>query len=216
MARIPLFPLGSVLFPGVPLQLHIFEPRYQALINECLTRRLSFGVVLIKEGHEAMGPLAKPHMYGCSAEILQVENLEEGRKNISTVGSERFKVQELFYDRPYLMGEVEFCPLRDAEGQDLTRTARRIKKYVANYLKILGKAGKVRFDLSKVPKNPVELGHLAAYVLQAPAATKQQLLEVELASEFLELLEQIYRRETAILELLVQDSEPNGSALSLN
>ena len=216
MVRIPLFPLGSVLFPGVPLQLHIFEPRYQAMINECLTRRLSFGVVLIKKGHEAMGPLAVPYMHGCSAEILQVENLEEGRKNISTVGSERFEIEELYYDKPYLMGEVRYSPLAGRDHAGLVNTAERIRHQVAAYLKILGKAGKVRFDLSKMPESPVELGHLAAYVLQAPAETKQQLLEVQQANEFLDLLESIYRRETAFLEMLVRDPSSDSSLISLN
>ena len=67
MFELPLFPLNIVLFPGMPLSLHIFEDRYKLLIGKCLQERQPFGVVLIKKGIEALGPLAEPHHIGCTA-----------------------------------------------------------------------------------------------------------------------------------------------------
>ena len=60
MQEIPLFPLNTVLFPNAPLRLHIFEERYKRMVNDCLAEKQPFGVVLIRHGLEALGPLAEP------------------------------------------------------------------------------------------------------------------------------------------------------------
>lgn len=86
MYELPLFPLNTVLFPGTPIQLHIFEDRYLKMINRCIEEHKPFGVVLIEEGSEAFGPLAKPYRIGCTALIAKVEKLEDGRINITAVG----------------------------------------------------------------------------------------------------------------------------------
>src|SRR5512147_2655499 len=93
MYELPLFPLNTVLFPGMPISLHIFEPRYKLMIEQCIQIAQPFGVVLIREGVEALGPSAEPHQIGCSAQITQVERLEDGRMNIVAVGVERFQIR---------------------------------------------------------------------------------------------------------------------------
>ena len=67
MITLPLFPLNTVLFPGIPVHLHIFEERYKEMISQCLEARVPFGVVLIKSGPEALGPAAAGGGYvpGC-------------------------------------------------------------------------------------------------------------------------------------------------------
>ena len=75
---LPLFPLNLVLFPGMPLPLHILEERYRAMIGECRDTEQPFGVVLIKEGLEVGGP-ADPFMTGTSARIVRVEDMDDGR-----------------------------------------------------------------------------------------------------------------------------------------
>ena len=79
MFELPLFPLNTVLFPGMPLTLHIFEDRYKLMIGKCIQERQPFGVVLIRRGLEALGPVADTHSVGCMAFIRQVERLEQGR-----------------------------------------------------------------------------------------------------------------------------------------
>ena len=111
MFDLALFPLNTVLFPGMPLQLHIFEPRYQTMIRHCLDHQQPFGVVLIHQGLEAYGPLAKPVQMGCAARIINTTPLEDGRMNLTAVGDERFRILKLNYDLPYLVGEVESVPL---------------------------------------------------------------------------------------------------------
>ncbi|HMU85136.1 MAG TPA: LON peptidase substrate-binding domain-containing protein, partial [Leptospiraceae bacterium] len=72
----PVFPLSTVLFPGLPLPLHIFEPRYQLMIQRVISRKEPFIVALIKSGQEALGDVAEPYEIGTTASIKQVENLE--------------------------------------------------------------------------------------------------------------------------------------------
>ncbi len=211
MRTIPLFPLNTVLFPGIPLHLHIFEPRYKRMIQECLTEELPFGVVLIKKGREAQGPLAETHPVGCSTQILQTERLEDDRFNIATVGESRFRIHSLDHSRPYLVGDVEYYSLDDSEAESLERLAGRIRRWVERYLNVLGKAGEVKFDSSKVPDHPILLGHLAAYIVQAPVIEKQKLLEIRLAEQFLAAVEKLYRRETALMRTLIEQESGLGS-----
>src|SRR4051794_30925127 len=81
--RIPLFPLGTVLFPGMPLPLHVFEPRYQELVRGCLEGDRTFGGCLIRSGQEVGGP-ADPYPVGTTCEILQVDRLDGGRLRLAT------------------------------------------------------------------------------------------------------------------------------------
>ena len=106
MVELPLFPLHTVLFPGMPLPLHIFESRYKQMIDYCLKENSTFGVSLIHRGSEAFGPLAEPHKIGCTARIIEVQPLDDGRLNIVTVGERRFRIHSLNFDMPYLLGKV--------------------------------------------------------------------------------------------------------------
>jgi len=92
MRELPLFPLNSVLFPGLALHLHIFEERYKRMIEYCIAQDQSFGVVLIKRGMEALGPIAEPYSIGCSARIHNIQKLDQGKMNIIIIGEERFKI----------------------------------------------------------------------------------------------------------------------------
>jgi len=96
---LPLFPLEVVLFPGVPLPLHVFEPRYKDMIGECLARKSSFGVVRAQE--EGVAEI------GCTAEIIAVtKKYDDGRLDIVTEGRERFEVLEVNQERPFLQADV--------------------------------------------------------------------------------------------------------------
>ena len=119
MYEIPLFPLNVVLFPGMPLPLHIFEERYKAMVADCIRDNRPFGVVMIEEGSAEYGAPARPVAIGCTAEIAQVQPLDEGRMFIITVGRERFRIVRLDYDKPYLVGTVAPAPL-DVEDEART------------------------------------------------------------------------------------------------
>jgi Lon protease-like protein len=92
MADVPLFPLGTVLFPGGRLSLRIFEPRYLALVRDCSSSGTPFGVLLIAHGAEAGSPAA-PHEIGCLARIVDFSTLPDGLLGIQCVGGRRFRLQ---------------------------------------------------------------------------------------------------------------------------
>ena len=99
MSLLPLFPLDLVLFPGTPLPLHIFEPRYREMISECLDQKKVFGVVRAKEDGVAE--------IGCTAEIITVaKNYPDGRMDIVTEGRERFEIMQVSQERSFLEAEV--------------------------------------------------------------------------------------------------------------
>ena len=95
----PLFPLDLVLLPGVPLPLHIFEPRYKEMIKECLEKKSPFGIIRAKE--EAFVNT------GCTAEVINVlKTYPDGRMNILVEGQKRFEVLQVNQERSFLRAEV--------------------------------------------------------------------------------------------------------------
>ncbi|CCQ13929.1 putative uncharacterized protein [Rhodococcus sp. AW25M09] len=106
MSVIPMFPLGSVLLPGERLPLHIFEPRYQALVHDCLEQDdPSFGVVLIARGHEAGGGDVR-HDVATTAHIIGHEAIGDGRYLLECVGGERIRIDAWLPDDPYPLADV--------------------------------------------------------------------------------------------------------------
>lgn len=219
MTELPLFPLNTVLFPGMPLNLHIFEERYKLMINLCLEERRPFGVVLIASGREALGPLADPHMVGCTAHITQVQPLRGGQMHITAIGRERFQINNLDREKPYLVGDVDMYPLTPEDPKSIAHSGARLRAWIHRYLKVLEDAGQVQFDAGKLPRDATSLGYLGAVVLQQISVEqKQELLEADRATEMFEQLRQIYRREVALLEALLSPPEDNtaGGPFSMN
>ena len=217
MFELPLFPLNTVLFPGMPLQLHIFEERYKRMIQLCLDERQPFGVVLIRHGREALGPLAEPHYVGCTARILEVESLSEGRMNIVALGQQRFRVLSLDYEQPYLVGKVELYPIEALDAHSLSEKGRLLHPWVRRYMEILSEASDADLDPEHLPTDPLVLAYLAAVLLQIPPDQKQSLLASAQATDLLSNIYDIYRREVALLrQLLSSEKQENTGKISLN
>jgi Lon protease-like protein len=104
-----MFPLGMVLVPGAVLPLHVFEPRYRTLVQDCLAGTPEFGVTLIERGSEVGGGDTRFDV-GCVARILQAEELPDGRWALLTVGGRRVRVGRWLPDDPYPVAEVEEWP----------------------------------------------------------------------------------------------------------
>ena len=215
MNTLPLFPLNTVLFPGMPLSLHIFEDRYKLMIGMCLERRQPFGVVLIKEGSEALGPLAEPHMVGCTARITQVERLGQGRMNIGAVGRRRFRILSLKRDLPYLVADIAYYPL-SSEGPDIALASDKLRPWVARYLEELSRIEESEFDNSGLPEEPVPFAYTAAALLRIPAVQKQAFLASVTANELLEDLRRHYRHEVAFLKTMDDQRVADQGPFSLN
>ena len=133
--RLPLFPLGAVLFPGLVMPLHIFEERYRRLVGDLLDRPADeprrFGVVAIELGHE-VGPGAARRLasVGCTAEVHGVTRYEDGRYDLICTGAERFRVDRVDEDGAYPIADVtplpeEAGPVPETEPGTVTRLFRR-------------------------------------------------------------------------------------------
>ena len=217
MFDLPLFPLNTVLFPGMPLPLHIFEERYKRLIRDCLEIHQPFGVVLIRKGDEANGPLAEPHEIGCTARIVDIQPLSDGRINIITLGENRFRIHSLHYELPYLVGKVELFPFLAEDPDSLTLLARQLTPSVQRYIQILNEMGALKPDGLNLADDPVVLAYLAAVLLQVPADQKHVFLDLERASDLLKALEKAYRRELALLRAqLAHGRREDEAAMPLN
>jgi len=203
---IPLFPLGTVLMPGSSLPLHIFEPRYRQLTVDLVTGAVpgkQFGVVAVREGWtpDADG-LAGLHGVGCTAELLDVRRLPDGRYDIVTRGVQRFRLLELDdATKPYLMGTVEYLPDDEPSHAELTpalsaaaRAAHR--RYCATAWKN-GEWSEPGGDV-----DPHLLPHVLAADCLLPITDRQRLLEQTCPTERLRLVRALLARETGLLSQL--------------
>ena len=200
MYEIPIFPLNTVLFPGMPLTLHIFEERYQLMLQKVMLTNQTFGVNLIHSGAEASGPLPDPFKIGCTARIIKVEPVGDGRVNLTVIGDERYRIIQTSTAQPYLTGFVESLPLEKPASMEVSRGARQLRPRVVDYLSLLAKHSTTTegeqqeidldFDLTEMqlPEDPLMLVYLSAALLQVPAAEKQPLLEAEDASQLLKMI----------------------------
>jgi Lon protease-like protein len=120
MTTLRLFPLNTVLFPGMPLTLQVFEERYRLLISECLAQQEPFGVVLIREGPE-VGGTPVPHDIGTTTRIEHVQPVDGVRLAVQARGERRFRIVRLHHDRAYLAADVEYPVDEVAEAPDSLR-----------------------------------------------------------------------------------------------
>lgn len=208
VATLPLFPLGTVLMPGASLPLHIFEPRYRQLTVDLVTGAVpdkQFGVVAVREGwtpdDDGIDGL---HLVGCTAELLDVRRLADGRFDVVTRGARRFRLLELDpVSKPYLLGTVEFLPDEqappavDTEARMLAAAARDAHR---RYCATAWKTG----DWSE-PADDVDAGTLA-HVLAAdcllPIGDRQLLLEQTCPTARLRMVRTLLARERGLLSHL--------------
>lgn len=136
--ELPLFPLHTVLCPGVALPLHVFEERYRRMVDRCVEAGEPFGVVLIREGRET-GPLdGRISRIGTTALIRDAGRYPDGRFDLMTVGGRRFRIESLTdSDEPYLVAEVRY--LREPVGDpEMARAlAERVSSRFLRYLAVL-------------------------------------------------------------------------------
>ena len=183
---VPLFPLGVVLFPGMMLPLHIFEPRYREMVRSCIEEHRLFGVLLAGDGDE---PSATGDI-GTLAAIQECTELPDGRYNIVTVGVSRFRVLELIERESYLQARVETLPDRVGEGGD-----HGVKQAFLTYLKTLAELTDTPLVEPELAVDPGHLSYHVASTLPVDRSVKQRLLECE-ADERLELERELLDEET--------------------
>jgi hypothetical protein len=203
--ELPLFPLNTVLFPGQVLPLHIFEDRYRLMIRRCLAEDTPFGVVLIKQGRE-VGETAEPHPIGTVARIVESSHLPDGTMNILAVGTERFRIRQLFHDQPYLRGEVEFFPMPEPpDVETLTGLTERVRAQIQRYIELIAQAAGLQIQVGEIPEAPQQMGYLAAVALQVENTEKQALLDSSSLARILTAEMTLLRRENALLAWMARN-----------
>jgi Lon protease-like protein len=179
----PLFPLRTVLFPGMQLPLRIFEERYRVMVSELLQSGEEFGVVLIREGHEVGGG-ARPYDIGTLARIERSEELQGGRFVLITRGTRRFRIKKMLPARPYPFGEIE--ELDDAQvvqTPQLTHAMETVRTTFPLYFRMALSLTDQWAQTMKLPSRPHQLVNFLAPWLQIEEETKQRLLEIEAAGD---------------------------------
>lgn len=195
---LPLFPLNTVLFPGMMLPLHIFEERYKIMVNRCLEESRPFGVALIREGQEVGGG-AVPYEVGTTSVIAAVTHTDDGRMNIIAIGNERFRLRSLSSSLPYLVADAEPWPLAGAAADEVEQMVEPIQAMLRQYISLLAMAQGHKINLDQVPYDVQSLAWLVAIVLQVPMVEKQRLLARPTAMAVLTAERAIMRREQLIL-----------------
>ncbi len=202
---IPVFPLSQVLLPGLPLPLHIFEPRYRQLLLDVQRGpgRAAFGVIALRSGVEASLPFTagtEPEIFdvGTLAEILEVVPYEDGAADLFTVGSRRFRIRELLREStPYLRARVDWLPERDGELHPAQVVATHT--LCARYLELLGGlTGRSADD--ELPTDANLLSYHVAGQLPLAAPDRQELLAEANAADRLRRAVPLLRREIRLLE----------------
>ncbi|MFL5725412.1 MAG: LON peptidase substrate-binding domain-containing protein [Chloroflexota bacterium] len=136
--RLPLFPLHTVLCPGIALPLHIFEERYRELVRHCLETSSPFGVVLIRDGHElGQGSIAFSAV-GTTAEIRRAGRYPDGRYDLLVVGTGRFAVEEVTVgEQPYIVAEATLLDDEVADTDEARHLANLATRRFVTYLELL-------------------------------------------------------------------------------
>jgi uncharacterized protein len=198
--QLPIFPLNTVVFPGVTVPLHVFEDRYRALVHHLLTisdrsMRL-FGIVAIREGYEVgEHGTQSVHRVGCVVQMTSVEPYEDGRFDIEVVGRERMQVGTIDTSGSFLVGDVSTMRERTPKGIDTAREAARTLGTFEEYRRRLSlmRGGEV-LD-GEMPRDPEYLSYSLAATCLLTLQERQSLLEAESALERLVMLRHVLLEE---------------------
>ena len=203
---LPLFPLGTVLFPGLVLPLHVFEERYRQLVRDLLAlpeEDQRFGVVCIREGRE-VGEDGVRALYeiGCTARVSTVQGYPDGRFDLVTVGSELFRLDELHTDQPYFTGTVTWLDDPRGDEAELSVLDPLVRTAFTAYVDALGLASGAQVDVPELPDDPHVLGHLVGATMALDLADRQDLLEQADGVARLRRGLSLLRREAGVLAAL--------------
>jgi uncharacterized protein len=227
---LPLFPLSTVLYPGMVLPLHIFEDRYRQLVRDLLAgpQPPAFGVIAIREGRETgIDGVSALFPVGCTAVLREVQRYPDGRYDIATAGARRFRLASLQDSGPYLRGEVEY--LAESVGdEDAAQTeAGIVRSAFGGYLRALSAlaehdpardsapaapavpGGGESISVPELPGEPIALSYAVAAAMIVDLPDKQALLAEPDAARRLAAERVLLAKETTMLRRLTSAPAPN-------
>jgi uncharacterized protein len=202
---LPLFPLGTVLYPGLVLPLHIFEERYRQLVRDLMDgpEPRTFGVIAIRKGRETgVDGVSALHEIGCIATLREVREHEDGRFDLVTVGTQRFRLVELADPRPYLRAQVELLGEETGEEPAAALAAQTVRRGFRAYIDALSARGVAQVSVPDLPAEPILLSYLVAASMIIDLPDKQILLAEPDALRRLTAERALLSRETTMLHSL--------------
>jgi uncharacterized protein len=232
---LPLFPLGTVLFPGMVLPLRVFEERYRLMVRDLLERPepREFGVIAIRKGRE-VGAEAVHELYniGCVATVREVMPHADGRFDLVVVGTRRFRLLRADRALPYYQGEVEYLPEEDERegaadsGVDTAEAASTqdgvseeagtpaiaaVQAAFRDYLNALADQAGAVIRVADIPDDPVMLSYVVAAAMIIDLPERQGLLAAPDCISRLRAERQLLTRERAILRVTTSRPAPDLS-----
>jgi|SRR5579875_1494895 len=210
--RLPLFPLGTVLFPGMVLPLHIFEERYRTLVSDLQAgpepRR--FGVIAIKKGRETgIDGVSALYEVGCTATLREAEPYDDGRYDLVTVGTDRFRLEALDDSKPYFQADVTFIPDETGDAPAAGLAAHALSQMFRRYLDALSTRGLAEVNVPDLPEEPVLLSYLIAAAVIIDLPERQALLAQPDALSRLGAERALLAREITMLTTLTARPAPD-------
>ncbi len=207
--ELPLFPLPIVVFPGTPQPLHIFEPRYRQLLDDCLAGDHRFGLTVVQE--KKLGDVTpQPGDVGCITRITSHDKLSDGRSNVLTVGEDRFVLNGLVdRGRLYFVGLIE--PFRDIADHDpqLPTAAERLRTAFTEFARAFHEIDPRTKGPLELPQDPEQLSFHVAAALPMDLDTKVSLLRLTSTKARLKQLRRITKAKN---EEIAQWSSAGRSA----
>lgn len=218
--RLPLFPLGTVLVPGLLLPLHVFEQRYRVMVRDLLALpedERTFGVVAIRSGREvgADGVTAL-HEIGCTAQLRRAEEHPDGRFDLVSTGGERFRLRDLEHDRPYLTGVVDLLGDDVGPADEAAVLAPAVGQAYTDHLRALAAAGGESAEQPALPEDPRVLSHLLTAALRLDLEDRQALLAAPDAVARLRAELALLRREARLMRTLRAVPAPELTRIPLS
>jgi ATP-dependent Lon protease len=193
--ELPLFPLSVVLFPGVPLPLHIFEPRYRQMLHDIRVGKNLFGLSYFdtSTSEKECPPLGS---IGCVAKVTDTQTFPDGRSNILTVGVIRYRI-EGYIERgdPYLVARVSYFEDEADDSEAVEESSRDVAEIFTRIARAVRIINDERAHLPNIADTePERLSFLVAAAMEVDTDVKQELLELRLTSERLRRLRDILAR----------------------
>lgn len=220
--ELPLFPLPVVLFPGVPLPLHIFEPRYRQMLTDISVGDNLFGLSYFDAGESERDIPPAGHI-GCVAEVTETQALPDGRSNIMTLGLIRYRV-EAYVDRgdPYLVAEISFFEDEEEDAEMLARRAHEVSELFTRIARAVRAINDERASLPDLPDTePERLSFLIAAAMEIDMDVKLELLELRSTAERLRRLRDMLARvvsgyeERARMHTIAKGNGHSGKKLDI-
>ena len=209
---LPLFPLGAVLYPGMLLPLHIFEERYRQLVRDLLEQPepRRFGAIAIRKGRETgVDGVHSLYEIGCTATVRRVDKYEDGRFDLVTVGTQRFRLLGLDQTLPYFRGEIDLLADDIVDPAAAAPVVSAVQAAFRSYLDALTERGGAVAKVEDLPDEPVLLSYLVAATMVIDLPDRQGLLAEADSLSRLTAERGILQRETAMLRTLTARPAPD-------